>query len=130
MQNDLISIEERKKSLIAQGAAFRAQVIHAKHGAHAGLRPDALAKGAIDHIAAAAIAAFKNGSAARIAGVNLPTVLPLLVTGISALSKRSLLKPVMRAVAIAGVAGAVAMLVLKKKKRVRANGENGAGLQP
>jgi hypothetical protein len=116
MQNDAISTEERKKELIAQGAAFRTQLIDAKNGVHAGLRPDTLSKGAMNHIAMAVIDAFKNGSAARIAGANLSTVLPLVVTGISALSKSSLLKPVMRGVVIAGAAAAVAMLVLKKKK--------------
>jgi hypothetical protein len=116
MQNDAISIEQRKKELIAQGVAFRARVIHAKNGVHAGLRPDTLSKDALHHIAMAVTAAFKNGSAARIAGANLSTVLPLVMTGISALSKRSLIKPVLRGVVVAGAAAAVAMLVFKKKK--------------
>jgi hypothetical protein len=121
MLNETISPEQRKRMLIAQGEAFRAQAMQAKHEAHAGLHPESLARGAIDHVTTAAIAAFKNGSAARIAGMSLPTILPFLASGVSALSRRRLLKPgslkpIVRTVVVAGVAGAAAMLVLKKKK--------------
>jgi hypothetical protein len=112
MPDDPNSIEERKKKLIAQGGAFRAQVIDAKQDVHAGLRPDSLLKGTFSHIAAT----LRNRHVVQIAGANLSTVLPLLVSGISALSKGSLKKPVMRAVVIAGVAGAIATLLIAKKK--------------
>lgn len=118
--HDNLPIEERKKKLIAQGAAFRAQVILAKNNAHASLHPDRFVKGALNHITGMAMAAFKNGSAAHAVGMNLPEILPLVVTGISALSKRSLLKPVLRGAVIAGTVAAIAMLVLNRKKRASA----------
>jgi hypothetical protein len=125
MMNETISPEQRKRTLIAQGEAFRAQVIQAKYDAHAGLHPESIARGAIDHVTTAAIAAFKNGGAARIAGLSLPTVLPLLASGVSALSGRRLLKPIVRTVVVAGVAGAAAMLVLKRKKRATNTADSG-----
>src|SRR4051812_14053921 len=110
------SLAQRKEKLIAQGAAFRAQVIHSKDGVQASLRPESLAKQAIDHVMTTAMAALRNGSAARMAGIDLPTLLPLVTAAWSALSKRSLPKPVIRAAVILAAAGAVGMLVLKMKK--------------
>jgi hypothetical protein len=126
MLNEPVSPEQRKQKLIAQGEAFRAQVIQAKYDAHEGLHPESLARGAIDHITTVAIAAFRNGGAARIAGLSLPTILPLLASGVSTLSRRRLLKPIMGTVLAAGVAGAAGMLIFKMKKR----GTNLSGSAP
>jgi hypothetical protein len=123
---DDLSIEERKKKLIAQGAAFRARVVDAKNDAHASLDPDRFVKGALNHIIDTAMAAFRNGSAVHAISEHLPailpsilpTILPLFVSGVSAFSKRSaLIKPVLRSAMIAGAAAAVVMLFFRKKKR-------------
>jgi hypothetical protein len=111
------SAAERKKKLIAQGAAFRAQIIHSRNGAQEGLRPDALAREAVSYLTATAFAALKNGGVARIAaGIDLQTILPLVAAGVSALSKRSLLKPAITGIVALGAAAAVAALVFKRKK--------------
>lgn len=113
MPADVISIDERKKKLVAQGVAFRARVIYAKNNVHAGLRPDALMMGSLSHIAESAKAVLGNRHVVDVAGAKL---LPLLVSGISVLSKGSLRKPVMRVVVVSCVAAAIATLLLMKKK--------------
>jgi hypothetical protein len=109
---------ERKQKLIAQGASYRAGVVHAKDCVNAGLRPDALAKWLVARIAGVLGAAVKGSHAAvgaAPAGLDLQTVLPLLASAAAALSKTSLPKPVTRGAAILGVIGAVAATLLKKK---------------
>lgn len=108
--------EDRKKQLIAQGAVYRAEVLLAKETAAAGLRPDTLARSVLHQAAIAALAAFRGGSGS-LPGVNLQTLLPIVMGGISALSKRkSLLKTIARGAVFAGAAAGVAALVSRKKK--------------
>jgi hypothetical protein len=120
-RNTLLPVADRKKMLIAQGAVFRAEIMNAKEITHASLRPDSLAKGALNHIALAALAAIKGRSGPSIAGINLQSILPLLLSGISLLSKNSSLKPAMRGMLAVGAAGAgiAAALVWKRKKAQR-----------
>lgn len=108
---------DRKKQLIAQGAIYRAEVILARQAAKESLRPASLARSALQPIALAAFAAFKRRSVAGLPGINLRTLLPLFVSGVSALSKRKpLLKTIMRGAVIAGVAAGVVALISRKKK--------------
>jgi hypothetical protein len=115
----VLSVADRKKMLIAQGAVFRAEIMASKEIAHASLHPDSLAKGAINHIMLAALGAFKSRSGPSIAGISLQTVMPLLLSGMSMLSKNSRLKPMMRAALAVGAAGIAAALVWKRKKAPR-----------
>ncbi|HYD60359.1 MAG TPA: hypothetical protein VEC35_08390 [Noviherbaspirillum sp.] len=111
--------EDRKKQLIAQGAVYRAEVLLAKESAEASLRPDTLARSVLHQVTAAAIAAFRGGNGG-LPGVNLQTLLPIVMGGISALSKRkSLLKTAMRGAAMAGTAAGVVALVSRWKKSKR-----------
>ena len=115
--------EDRKKQLIAQGAVYRAEVLLAKEFAEAGLRPDTLARSVLHQVAAAAIAAFRGGNGG-VPGVNLHTLLPIVMGGISALSKRkSLLKIAVRGAAVAGTAAGVAAHVARWKKSKQARQE-------
>jgi hypothetical protein len=117
------SLAGRKKELIAQGAAFRAGIINSTKGVHASLRPELLGKSVVSHLLAVAFAAFKKGGAPDIAGLNLQALMPLVVAGVSALSKKPLLKPVMRGALILGVTGAVAALMVKRaRSRINAPG--------
>jgi len=110
--------EQRKRQLIAQGAIYRAEVLLAKQAAEESLRPDTLARSVLQQGAAAVIAAFRGSNGDGIgAGVNLQTLLPLLMGGLSALSKhQSLLKTIVRGAAFAGTAASLAALVSRKKK--------------
>lgn len=107
--------EDRKKQLIAQGAVYRAEVLLAKDSAEASLRPDTLARSVLHQVAIAALAAIRGGGG--LPGMNVQTLLPIVMGGISALSKRkSLLKTVARGAAVAGAAAGVVALVSRKKK--------------
>ncbi|OWW20785.1 hypothetical protein [Noviherbaspirillum denitrificans] len=108
---------DRKKQLIAQGAVYRAEILLAKESAEASLRPDTLARSVLHQAAGALIGAFRGGNLGGLPGMNLQTLLPLVMGGISALSRRkSLLGKVLRGVAVAGVAAGAAALVLRKRK--------------
>ncbi|RJG07550.1 hypothetical protein D3870_17510 [Noviherbaspirillum cavernae] len=115
-----LSPAERKQLLIAQGAAFRSEITRSRQIARAGLRPESLASDAFNHLASTAMAAFGGRSGAGFAGLDLPTILPLVVSGIAALSKRSLLKPLAGGALAIGLLGAVATFVLRKRKASRA----------
>lgn len=109
--------QDRKKQLIAEGAVYRAEVLLAKQAAEDSLRPDTLARSMLHQVTAAAISAFRGGSVAGLPGVNLQTLLPIVMGGISALSKRkSLVKTLVRGAAVAGTAAGVVALVSRKKK--------------
>lgn len=109
--------QDRKKQLIAEGAVYRAEILLSKQSAEASLRPDTLARSVLHQAAAAAITAFRGRNIAGLPGVNLQTLLPLVMGGISALSKRkTLLKTVLRGAVVAGTAAGVAALISRKKK--------------
>lgn len=109
--------EDRKRQLIAQGAVYRVELLLAKQTAEDGLRPDTLARSVLHQVAGALITAFRGGSIAGLPGVNLQTLVPIVMGGISALSKRkSLLKAIVRGTAVAGAAAGVVALVTRKKK--------------
>lgn len=108
--------EDRKRQLIAQGAVYRVELLLAKQAAEDGLRPDTLARSLLHQAAGALITAFRSGGIAGLPGMNLQTLLPLIMGGISALSKRkSLLKAIVRGTAVAGAAAGIAALVARKK---------------
>jgi hypothetical protein len=121
-RNALLPVADRKKMLIAQGAVFRAQIMNAKEITHASLRPDSLARSALNHVGLAALAAIKGRSGPSgpsIAGIDVRSILPLLLSGISMLSKNSSLKPAMRGALAAGAVGIAAAVVWQKKKAQR-----------
>jgi hypothetical protein len=109
--------EDRKRQLIAQGAVYRAEILLAKQAAEDSLRPDTLARSVLHQAAGALIGAFRNGNIGGLPGVNLQTLLPIVMGTISALSKRkSLLKTVVRGAAVAGTVAGLVALVSRKKK--------------
>lgn len=109
--------EDRKRQLIAQGAVYRAEILLARQSAEDSLRPDTLARSVLHQAAGALIGAFRRGNIGGLPGVNLQTLLPIVMGAISALSKRkSLLKTVVRGAAVAGTAAGLVALVSRKKK--------------
>ena len=105
---------QHKAQLVAQGAAYRSSIRAAQHAMRADLSVDALTRSVLSHVAATAYAAFKSRTG--IGGINLQTLLPLVIGGVSALSKRSLWKPVLRGTLFLGAAAAALALVAKRKK--------------
>lgn len=114
-----LAIEQRKRMLIAQGALYRLGVSESKNAVRSNLHVDALAKSAISHLVANASGAFgtllslknfKNG--------NVQALLPLLITGISFLSKkRILIKPAIVGMVALAAIGTAAFFMSKKKNR-------------
>lgn len=113
-QHQSLLLAQHKAQLVAQGAAYRSSIRAAQHAIRADLSVDALTRSAISHVASTAFAAFKSRTG--IAGVNVQTLLPLVIGGVSALSKRSLLKPVLRVTLLLGAAAGALALVAKKRK--------------
>jgi hypothetical protein len=114
--------EERKKQLIAQGALHRAEIVMAKDSVRTGLRPDALARGAMQQLAISAYSAFRqqgSGSSAGLPIDRLQTALPLLIAAVSGLSRfasrKSVLKTLLGSILAAGVTAAVTAAVSRKK---------------
>lgn len=108
---------ERKRRLIAQGALFRANSVQCKEALREGLRPQALVQGALGQALSAASGAIVSrdgqGGAPRI---DFEKVLPLALTGISALSKRKkLVKPALGTALALGAVGALTAYMGKRK---------------
>jgi hypothetical protein len=113
---------DRKKQLIAQGAVYRAEVLHAKQMTRAGLRPDSLARGALRQLAGVALAVVGKKTGIGLAGAGAQTLLPLLLSAGSALlQNKSLRKPLLRGGLIACSVAAVAVFFSKKKKTAPEN---------
>lgn len=113
---------DRKKQLIAQGAVYRAEVLHAKQVMRAGLRPDSLARGAFRQLVGVALAAAGKKTGIGLAGASVQPLLPLLFSAGSALLRnKSLRRPLLRGALIAGSVAAVAMAFSKNRKTSPAN---------
>lgn len=115
------TVQQRKSMLIAQGALYRLGVSEAKNAVRSNLQMDALAKGAIDHLVANASGMFGNLlSLKSFRNGNVQTLLPLLITGISFLSKRRfLLKPVIAGVATLAAAGTLVSFLSRRRNRTQ-----------
>lgn len=114
--SDASAIVDRKEQLIAQGRTFRAQVAQSKQVLQEGLRPQALAKGAIGHVAPVVLGMVASRGISGANGLNLQQTLPLLADTYSTLSRRGLIKPALRIAAIAGIAGAVGWMVVSRRR--------------
>ena len=108
------ALAQHKAQLVAQGAAYRSSVKAAQHAIKADLTVGELTRSALSHVASAAYAALKSRTG--IAGINVQTLLPLVIGGVSALSKRSLLKPALRVALLLGAVATVVAVVAKNKK--------------
>lgn len=93
------SVAERKKRLLADGALHRANILIARADISAGAQPAALTKDAIAHFSTTAKTLLLE--TARGALSNPAKLSPLLMTGVSLLSKKAIRKPLI----YAGVAG-------------------------
>lgn len=121
----MLNRTDRKKHLIAQGAVYRAEVMFAKQEVQASLRPETIARNAVHHAMLVGLAALKARNIAGMPGMNLQNLLPLAMSGISAISKnKALVKTVLRGAVIAGsVAGVVKVLSRKQKTKAAASAD-------
>ena len=106
------SIARRKEFLLEQGVLYRSGLRLAQSEVKASLRPASLVQTAISSIALFGYAALK--SRAQLSGVR--AVLPLLIGGISAISRKALIKPLVGGALILGAVGTIANMVVKRRK--------------
>jgi hypothetical protein len=110
-----LSAAIRKKKLLADGALHRANIIVARAEIAAGARPGALTKDVLLHLTESSKGLLFNALRGFIA--NPGKLSPLLLTGISLLSKPFIRKPLMYAgIAGGAVAGAIYLLNLFSNK--------------
>lgn len=114
------SFAERKQRLLAQCKAYRIAIGEARDVVHANLGADALAKTAIGLVSVRAQSAFASVSdmfdLKSLTGEKLRRLLPLVVSGVSLLTKRSVLRPLLRGALVVGSAGTALYFLSKKKK--------------
>jgi hypothetical protein len=121
MHNGALSIAERKRLLIAQGASHRLAITHARIDVRASLSAESLTKSVFNHVVMGAITAFKGGALLKsggslLKGSNLQVLLPLAMSIFSRVSKKShLAKPIARGVLVMGAVAAIARFVIRKK---------------
>jgi hypothetical protein len=107
---------DRKKNLIAQGALYRAEVLHATQMTRAGLRPDSLARGALQQLAGVALSMFSKRAGGVGLGSGAQALLPLLLSAAPVLLRnKSLWKPAWRGTLIAAGVAAITVFLSKKK---------------
>lgn len=115
----MLSTEQRKKLLIAQGALHRFALLDAKTSVKQAVQVKALARGAAAAAALAGVTLFKRRASASTAG-GLPAMLPLVISGISLLAKQTRQRPALRKSLLAGVAALAGAYLLKKVRQRRA----------
>ncbi|HJV54295.1 MAG TPA: hypothetical protein VJ652_22715 [Noviherbaspirillum sp.] len=103
---------DRKKQLIAEGRIYRAELMLAKETVRSGLQPETLARNALTRIALVALSVLRNRGS-TMPGLNLPALLPLAISGVSALAKR---KSLLKATLVAGVAASAVAFVAKIRR--------------
>jgi hypothetical protein len=114
--NGSLTIAERKRLLIAQGASYRTGINYSKAVVRGSLNVESIAKNALSRIAMGAVAAFKGGAALK--GGNLRVLLPFALSMFSKLSKKpAMVKPIARGAVILGVVAAITRYVISRKKR-------------
>lgn len=112
--------EQRKKALIAEGAAHRHEIDVSREVVRANLHADIIAKNAVSHFATAAYAAVDNiFSWNSLRNGNLQTLLPFAASAYSLITKRKLIVPILRSAAVLSAISGVVYLIARKKKTPR-----------
>ena len=107
---------DRKRQLIAQGAIYRVELLLSRQVIQHSLQPQSLARRVLQNIPKVAFAAFRNRTLGA-SGINLQTMLPLLMSGVSVLAKSGIrTKPLLRRAAIAAAVFGMIALISRKKK--------------
>lgn len=120
-KNRTETLAEQKERLILQCRAYRIAVGNARHAVREQLGPDAIAKTAVGMVSARAQSALANFSdlfdLRTLSGAKLQKLLPLVVSGVSLISRRALWRPVLRGAAVVGAAGAGLYFYSRRKKK-------------
>jgi len=123
-----LSFDERKKALIAQGAARRREADRSIDIVRTNLHVDRLAKSAVTHLANAASDKVENifqsrGLTVRNVGGNIKRYLPLIATAYSIIKRRNLGMPLFKGIGIlAALSGGAYLLWQRKQAAQTADG--------
>ncbi len=118
------SFEARKKALIAQGAARRKDIGQSIDIVRDNLHADKLARQAVNHMTNAAYNTIENLLDLRgLRNGNFRKLLPLAATVYSIVTKRKLVKPVMKGTAAVAGLSAGLFLFWRHKQKQAANDE-------
>jgi hypothetical protein len=109
-----IDIEDRKQQLIAQAAACRSGVGKAQQQVRDSLQLKSLAGKAVGPLVLGAFAVATSKKGGLVAN-RVQTLLPLIVSGMSMLSKKISFKPKLRTAAAIGVVATIAAVLAKRK---------------
>lgn len=116
-------LAERKKEVLARCAAYRDGARAAKNAVRANLGPEVLAKTAFSHIAHRAQNSLNRFTGQfnlkNLTAENLQTVVPFIVSGVSLLSRRGALRPILKGSIVLAAAGAAFFFISRSQKRSR-----------
>lgn len=115
-----LSRAERKQMLLQEGAAFRAQMVISRDIVRHNLSAKSLTTHLMTRVTGMASSIFSKS--ANIKTSNLPALIPLLVTGISLVSRRYGRKPLLLGGAVIAAIGA-AICVSSKKSNTTPDSE-------
>lgn len=114
------STAQRKQRLLEQCKAYRHAIGDAKNVVRANLGADAIAKTAIGLVSVRAQSALANVTdlfdLKSLSGEKLRRLIPLVVSGVSLLTRKSVLRPLLRGALVVGSAGTALYFFSKKKK--------------
>ncbi|MFJ7567632.1 hypothetical protein ACIQW9_11810 [Herminiimonas sp. NPDC097707] len=115
------TLAQRKARLRLQCRAYRSGIGRARNTVRAHLGADEIAKTAIGLVSARAQSALANFSDLldfrNMSGAKLQRLLPLIVSGVSLLARRSLWRPILKGAAVAGTAAATVYFLSRKKAK-------------
>jgi hypothetical protein len=111
----VMTTAQRKQRLIQEGAAYRAGLINATDEIKDGLHPGLLFRGVIGHILSAASGVLKGHTGGGKLG--LSALVPLVMSGVTVLARKSLLKPAIGGAILLGTIAAAARFIKKRKSR-------------
>ena len=115
------TLAQQKERLILQCRAYRAGIGQSRNVVRSNLGREALAKTALSLVGARAQSAFSNVSdlinlSGGLSFAKIQRLAPFVLSGISILSRRSVLKPILRGAALVSAVGAGLYFFSKKKK--------------
>ena len=101
-EDKLAAQAARKQQLIAQGELYRVGIVHARANVGYALRPEALLQGVVE--TAVGFAGHRVESLLAPGGMRLQGVMPYVLTALSFIGRRKLVKPALVLVTVAAVA--------------------------
>lgn len=112
------SFDDRKKTLIEEGALYRSRLTESTRVVKTNLTPSVIAHHAVEHVTSVAHGAFNNiFSVEGLKHGGWQKLMPLALTGISAIvRRRALVKPVLGGTLIVALLGTAAVFAFRNKK--------------